>query len=146
MTHLQRIAVLGTPVLLVSLLAGCAASDPPEPASPQMQAWEKAHTPELPDGVAFPSRWATLSWVAGSGADSHDIYLGDNFDEVNRGTGGTFRGNQLETRFVIGFQGYPYPNGLASGTTYYWRIDEVNDTLPNIPCRGDVWSFTVVRN
>ncbi|HUT46178.1 MAG TPA: hypothetical protein VMX36_07810, partial [Sedimentisphaerales bacterium] len=28
--------------------------------------------------------------------------------------------------------------------TYYWRIDGVNDTNPNSPLKGDVWSFTIV--
>ncbi|MBL7144046.1 MAG: hypothetical protein ISS76_07420, partial [Phycisphaerae bacterium] len=28
-------------------------------------------------------------------------------------------------------------------TTYYWRIDEVNDTEPNSPWKGPVWSFRV---
>jgi hypothetical protein len=29
------------------------------------------------------------------------------------------------------------------GTTYYWRIDEVNETDPNSPWKGDVWSFSI---
>jgi hypothetical protein len=29
------------------------------------------------------------------------------------------------------------------GTTYYWRIDEVNDAEPNSPWKGDVWSFSI---
>jgi len=33
--------------------------------------------------------------------------------------------------------------GLVSGITYYWRIDEVNDTEPNSPWKGDIWSFMV---
>jgi hypothetical protein len=62
---------------------------------------------------------------------------------VNDGTGETFRGNQAEVFYVVGFPGFPYPDGLAPGTTYYWRIDEVNDLDPNSPFKGDVWSFTV---
>ena len=34
------------------------------------------------------------------------------------------------------------PGKLALNTTYYWRIDEVNDLHPNSPCLGSVWSFT----
>jgi hypothetical protein len=45
--------------------------------------------------------------------------------------------------FVVGFPGYPYPDGLIPGTTYYWRIDEVNEADPNSPWKGNVWSFTV---
>lgn len=44
--------------------------------------------------------------------------------------------------FIAGFSGYSYPDGLVNGTTYYWRIDEVNDADPNSPWKGKVWSFT----
>lgn len=33
------------------------------------------------------------------------------------------------------------PNGLVPGTTYYWRVDEVNEADPASPWKGDVWSF-----
>jgi len=69
--------------------------------------------------------------------------MGDNFDDVNEGAGDTFRGNQTLSFYVAGFPGYAYPDGLVNGTTYYWRIDEVNEADPNSPWKGDVWSFTV---
>jgi hypothetical protein len=62
---------------------------------------------------------------------------------VNDGAAETFQGNQPSAFFVAGFPGFPYPDGLIPGTTYYWRIDEVNDLDPNSPWRGDVWSFKV---
>jgi len=34
------------------------------------------------------------------------------------------------------------PGTLAFETTYYWRIDEVNNLNPASPWKGDVWSFT----
>ncbi|MBW7992740.1 MAG: hypothetical protein FVQ84_22355, partial [Planctomycetes bacterium] len=101
------------------------------------------HAPEPADGALHEDPWATLSWVPGPNAVSYDIYLGENYDDVNQGTGGTFRGNQSKLVFVVGFPGFPYPNGLVPGTTYYWRIDEVNDLHPDSPWIGDVWSFTV---
>jgi len=85
----------------------------------------------------------TLSWSADSAAVSHDVYVGDNYDDVANGTGDTFRGNQGLTYYVVGFPGYAYPDGLVPGTTYYWRIDEVNEADPRSPWKGDVWSFTV---
>jgi len=101
--------------------------------------------PDPKDGAMYENTWVTLTWSAGDFAVSHDLYLGDNFDDVNDGTGDTFRGNLLlGTEFSIaGFIGYPYPDGLVPGTTYYWRVDEVNDADPNSPWKGDVWSFTV---
>jgi hypothetical protein len=44
---------------------------------------------------------------------------------------------------IAGFAGFAYPDGLVPGTTYYWRIDEVNDADPNSPWKGDVWSFSI---
>jgi hypothetical protein len=95
------------------------------------------------DGAIHEDTWVNLSWRPGDYAVSHDVYIGDNFDAVNEGAEGTFVVNQTGTFIVAGFPGYPYPDGLVPGTTYYWRIDEVNDTDPNNPWKGDVWSFTI---
>jgi len=87
--------------------------------------------------------WVTLSWRPGDFAVSHDIYLGGNFDDVDNGADDTFQGNQASTMLIVGFAGFAYPEGLVPGTTYYWRIDEVNDTEPNSPWKGDIWSFSI---
>jgi len=92
------------------------------------------------DGSYHPDTWATLNWSPGALAVSHDVYFGESYDDVEAGTGDTFRGNQVATDFLVGFAGFPYPDGLLPGTTYYWRIDEVD---PANTYRGDVWSFTV---
>ena len=102
-----------------------------------------AFGPDPEDGALHEDTWVTLSWKAGDFAVSHDVYLGDNYDDVDNGTGDTFRGNQAGTFLVAGFPGFPYPDGLVPGTTYYWRVDEVNDADPNSPWKGDVWSFSV---
>ncbi|MFC1793179.1 LamG-like jellyroll fold domain-containing protein, partial [Planctomycetota bacterium] len=102
-----------------------------------------ARRPEPKDGAMYEDTWVTLSWSAGNFAVSHDLYLGDNFDDVNDGLGDTFRGNLTDAFFIAGFIGYPYPDGLVPGTTYYWRIDEVNDANAASPWKGNVWSFTV---
>jgi hypothetical protein len=103
----------------------------------------KAYGPFPKDGALYADTWVSLSWGPGAYAVSHDVYVGDNFDDVNNGTGDTFRGNVTDTYYFIGFAGQPYPDGLVPGTTYYWRIDEVNQTDPNSPWKGDVWSFWV---
>jgi hypothetical protein len=69
--------------------------------------------------------------------------VGDNFDNVNGGVGDSFQGNQAGASIVVGFPGFPFPDGLVPGTTYYWRIDEVNDADPNSPWKGDIWSFSI---
>jgi hypothetical protein len=102
-----------------------------------------AFGPALADGVVYPDTWVNLSWSSGDFAVSHAIYLGDNFDDVNAGAESTFVGDQAGTFIVVGFPGFPFPDGLVPGTTYYWRIDEVNDTEPNSPWMGPVWSFSI---
>ncbi len=104
-----------------------------------------AFSPTPKDGDIHPDTWVTLSWKPGDFAVSHDVYMGDNLEDVNNGTGDTFRGNLgADTLFYIaGFPGFAYEEGLVNGTTYYWRIDEVNDADPNSPWKGPVWSFTV---
>ena len=105
--------------------------------------WPYAFGPAPADGALHEATWVNLSWMPGELAVSHDVYLGDNFNDVNDGTGETFRGNQMGTFIVVGFPGFAYPDGLVPGATYYWRIDEVNDTEPNSPWKGDVWSFSI---
>jgi hypothetical protein len=112
-------------------------------AEPPRQLVEIATNPKPADGAINKETWANLSWQPGDFAVSHDVYFGENFDDVNAGDQSTFQGNQTATYFVAGFPGFAYPDGLAPGTTYFWRIDEVNDAEPNSPWIGDIWSFTV---
>jgi hypothetical protein len=102
-----------------------------------------ASNPGPADGAYHEDTWVNLSWKPGDLAVSHDVYLGNNFDDVNDGVPETFQGNQTSTFIVAGFPGFPFPDGLVPGTTYYWRIDEVNDTEPNSPWKGEVWSFSI---
>jgi len=95
------------------------------------------------DGALLKDTWVSVGWSPGDFAVSHDVYIGDNFDDVNAGAETTFQGNQTDTFFVVGFPGFAFPDGLVPGTTYYWRIDEVNDTEPNSPWKGKIWSFSV---
>ncbi|MBC8471656.1 MAG: LamG domain-containing protein [Planctomycetes bacterium] len=105
--------------------------------------WPYAFGPDPADGVLLSDTWVNTSWTPGALAVSHDVYIGDNFDAVNEGVEGTFIGNQATTFAVIGFPGFAFPDGLVPGTTYYWRIDEVNDAEPNSPWKGDIWSFSI---
>ncbi len=102
----------------------------------------KAYHPAPDDGELYMDTWASLSWSPGETAVSHDVYFGENFDDVNDGTGNAFQHNQGETFYIVGFPGYPYPDGLIPGTTYYWRIDEVEADGATIH-KGHIWSFSV---
>jgi Concanavalin A-like lectin/glucanases superfamily len=112
------------------------------------EAYPFARSPKPADGALINQTWAALSWSPGDFAATHDVYLSDNFDDVNGAThdSAAFRGNQASTSLFVGFTGSPYPDGLIPGTTYYWRIDEVNDAEPNSPWIGPVWRFSVPPN
>ncbi|MFH1716375.1 MAG: hypothetical protein ABIF19_03420 [Planctomycetota bacterium] len=101
-----------------------------------------ALSPTPKDGALYPETWVSLSWAPGSTAATHDVYFGESFADVNDGTGDTFRGNQPSTFYVVGFPGFPYPDGLVPGTTYYWRIDEVEADGVTVH-KGKVWSFFI---
>ncbi len=97
----------------------------------------KAKVPQPANNDSNVPPYATVSWMAGLGAISHDIYLGTDTNSVrdaNTSTAGIYQGTQSVD--VNSFN----PTSLQLGVTYYWRIDEVNST--NV-YKGDVWKFTV---
>jgi hypothetical protein len=101
-----------------------------------------AFVPEPEDGTMINQTWVMLGWEPGISAVSHNVYIGDNFDDVYAGAESTFLGNQNTTLVTVGFPGFPYPDGLVPGTTYYWRIDEVEADSTTIH-KGDIWSFAI---
>jgi hypothetical protein len=84
----------------------------------------QASNPSPADSATSVSTSADLSWTAGSGATSRDVYFGTS-------SPGTFQGNQTATTYD--------PGTMANDTTYYWRIDEINAVGTT---SGSVWSFT----
>jgi hypothetical protein len=102
-----------------------------------------AFDPKPSDGAVLPDTWATLRWTSGQTAASHDVYFGENFVDVDAGTGDTFLGNQTSPYLNVGLSGSPYPDALVPGTTYYWRIDEV-EADGRTKYKGNVWSFTTL--
>ncbi|MHC4154991.1 MAG: right-handed parallel beta-helix repeat-containing protein [Planctomycetota bacterium] len=101
----------------------------------------EAGCPTPADGACGVSTDVVLRWTAGARADSHDVYLGTDRNEVNDAnttlTSGVYKGRQDPCSFD--------PCGLETDTKYYWRIDEVNDYDGNTPCKGKVWSFTTSK-
>lgn len=98
--------------------------------------------PNPADGAILRDTWVTLSWTPGDNAASHSVFVGENRGDVEAGIGDTFRGNQVATTFALGFPGFPYPDGLVSGTTYYWRIEDVQADGVTTHS-GPVWSFSI---
>ncbi|MHC4621200.1 MAG: LamG domain-containing protein, partial [Planctomycetota bacterium] len=81
-----------------------------------------------------------LSWDAGANAadaNGHDVYFGTDFSDVNDANIGEPRGVYVDRQSDVN---YNPPGLLEYGTTYYWRIDEVNGL--DI-WKGQVWRFTV---
>jgi len=104
-----------------------------------------ASGPNPKDGALHEDTWVTLSWRSGYYAVSHDVYLGDDYQAVSEASRDSdlFRGNQGATFIVAGFPGFAYPEGLVPGTTYYWRIDEVNAPPDETVYKGEIWSFSI---
>ena len=77
----------------------------------------------------------TFVWKSGTNIDTHDIYLGTDFSDVNDATTDV----HPNVAFIQSDVNNYTPGNLESNTTYYWRVDEVNDTDV---WKGPVWSFT----
>jgi hypothetical protein len=94
----------------------------------------QASEPYPDDEEADVSRDVVLSWSPGDFApavNGHTVYLSENFNDVNDGIGG------------IAQDASSYdPGRLEFGTTYYWRVDEVNAPPDSTIFEGEVWSFT----
>jgi hypothetical protein len=73
----------------------------------------------------------TLSWRAGREAAKHDVYLSTDEQAVTNGT--------VPVTTVTAASHGPLSLDLAS--TYYWRIDEVNDVQTPTTWKGDTWSL-----
>ncbi len=104
----------------------------------------KSSKPNPEDGAIVTSTSLELSWQPGMTSISSNIYIGESYNDVDNATTANtdiFRGNTEATSFAVGSAGNPYPTGLTEKTTYYWRIDEVEEN--GTAYHGDVWSFTV---
>jgi hypothetical protein len=98
-----------------------------------------AYEPIPTDGATNVHADMVLSWKPGEWAAKHDVYFGTDFDDVSNATTAT-PGVYIDRRDA---NEYDPPGPLELGQTYYWRIDEVNETHPNSPWRAEVWTFTV---
>jgi len=89
-----------------------------------------AYDPNPPDGAEFVYPDVTLSWAGGFGAQSHTVYIDNDYNDVDNAAGGD---PQTTTTFT--------PGTLAKETVYYWRVDEYDGENTH---KGDIWSFTTI--
>ena len=89
----------------------------------------QAREPEPADGATEVAPETTLSWRAGREASSHEVYFGADAADL------TLLETTSEPSATLG--------DLAFGTTYYWRVDEVNEAKEISVWTGDVWSLVV---
>jgi hypothetical protein len=103
-----------------------------------------AWLPSPYDGQQDVLRETAVSWKSGDYATHHDVYLGTDFDDVNTAT--TASSGIYASRQPVEDVNYQPAAALELGTTYYWRIDEVNEANePDDVWKGNVWRFTVAN-
>ena len=85
--------------------------------------------------VELSSGSKTLTWTSAINAVSHNIYFGTDLAALEAaGTSSPeYKGNQIKANasYLI--------NGLYTGATYYWRIDEI--LANNEIIKGNTWRF-----
>lgn len=91
------------------------------------------------NGYGAAPQTDSLRWTAGESAAQHDVYFGKDPEAVAQAdptTAGIYQGRQdvASTTFD--------PGELEWNKTYYWRIDEVNETEAGSPWKGSLWNFT----
>ncbi|MFQ6036730.1 MAG: discoidin domain-containing protein, partial [Sedimentisphaerales bacterium] len=95
----------------------------------------EATNPNPADEATDVPRDVVLSWTPGEYAppvNGHRVYFSENFNDVNDGIGG----------ITQDANSYAPPQRLNLGTTYYWRVDEVNGPPDFTVFKGEVWQFT----
>jgi hypothetical protein len=90
-----------------------------------------ASEPHPESGATEVEAEVTLSWKAGREAARHEVYLSTDEQAVRDGT---MPATTLpEPR---------YAGALDLARTYYWRVDEANETEVPPTWRGEVWNFS----
>ncbi|MHC4337015.1 MAG: LamG domain-containing protein, partial [Planctomycetota bacterium] len=104
---------------------------------------ELAWNPSPSHGQMDVAYDVVLTWEPGDYADSHDVFFGTNWDDVNDVNSSNYASYPNVDYNHTDICSYD-PNGfLELGQLYYWRIDEVSDTCDASPWKGNVWMFTV---
>jgi len=98
-------------------------------------------SPDPSNGAVDVEHTPTLTWSPGVYADSHQVYFGTDKEAVRNANTGS---PEYKGAGNLGSESSE-PGKLEWNTTYYWRIDEANNTNPDSPWTGNVWSFTTAN-
>ncbi|MDI9433823.1 MAG: hypothetical protein QM570_19070 [Planctomycetota bacterium] len=88
----------------------------------------QAREPQPADEATAVAVDSSLTWRAGREAVSHEVYFGTDPEALD-----------IVATTAVASQ---TPGALDLATTYYWRVDEVNDADAIPMWEGGVWSFT----
>ncbi|MBN2588705.1 MAG: LamG domain-containing protein [Sedimentisphaerales bacterium] len=99
----------------------------------------KATYPYPPDKAENVPIDAVLDWFPGNNSPKHNVYFGNDISCIYPGAHTI--NNPIQPQNENSFD----PNTLEMGKTYYWRIDEVNESDSNDIVTGTAWSFTTTN-
>jgi len=94
----------------------------------------QAIRPQPAAGAADVDLNPVLRWRAGREAASHEIYL--SADEAAVADGTALIDTVSDNSYM--------PTGLEFASTYYWKVNEVNEAQAISSWSGNVWSFTTL--
>ncbi len=94
-----------------------------------------AREPVPSDGQTGLGLDMALDWRGGREAAVHEIYFSSDEQAVIEGT--ALMDTAIESRYEV--------SDLNLGTTYYWKVDEVNEAAEPSVWEGPVWSFSTIE-
>lgn len=98
-----------------------------------------AFAPRPYDGAADTADDFSLTWTSGAYTAEHDVYFGTDREAV--ASADPNDPNVYKGRLALDVTSYE-SGTLEWNTTYYWRVDEINEPESWSPIAGSVWSFT----
>lgn len=101
--------------------------------TPDLKKQSRSPQPENRDEHVVPGEKFSLRWESPQEAVAHQVYYGEDQSAVAQANvkAAEYKGEQKTNTFAV--------PSLYSGTTYYWRVDEVD--AKGTVTKGSVWSF-----
>ena len=99
----------------------------------------KAFKPSPASGAVMADEELTLKWIAGKGMKAQNVYFGQDPNALAMLPNDPNDPNEGIIQGVLSVEFSYDVNNLVLGETYYWRVDEVNES--DVVTTGDVWSI-----